>query len=117
MPKRIAVPWPPGLEKPIRDRAATHGLPVSTYFSLIAARGFHADLSDAITDRLDALTVAIDRLSVDSGAAGLSPAVLKTLADIYARTQLIAAKTGVDAAKVEALAAERLQQISSGGER
>lgn len=30
--KRIGVPWPHGLEKPIRDRAAAHGLPVSTFF-------------------------------------------------------------------------------------
>lgn len=122
---RVSVQFPPGLEKEIRARAAKAGLPVRTYFSILAARGFHAEERQEIQDTLFNLNVALERLwlaqqeqtkpdTVTAPSGALAPAILKTLAEIFARTELTAGKANINLADRDALVSDRFKLLSQG---
>lgn len=115
--KRSSVQFPPGLEKAIRTRAAQQGLPLATYTTLLIERGWFAEEQGRVAELLDSLTAVLERVpnSPPTTAVGASlPApVLNTLAQIFARVQLTAAASGIDAGKAEALTASYLNQLTS----
>lgn len=120
---RMSVQFPVGLERAIRTSAAERGLPICTFFTILAERGYRATEGDDLRGQLHDLTVALERLQQPEqaavvsrqGAASFPAPVLKILADISANSQWAAANPGKarDPGKVDGAAGVILRQLAA----
>ena len=121
---RISAQFPTGLERRIREGASIAGVSLANYITQLIAAGFHTTEQQSICAHLYEVTAAIERnthsiaSSSQPGAAlpGNPEALLKTIAAILARVQLIGGKLDIESAKVEALATATFKALSGRGQ-
>ena len=121
---RLSAQFPRGLERRIREGASIAGVSLANYVTQLIAAGYHTTEQQSISAYLYEVTAAIERShrSMESlsqpGAAlpGNPEALLKTIAAILARVQLIGGKLDIESAKVEALATATFKALSGRGQ-
>lgn len=123
MENRINVQFPLGLERAIREGAAERGLPLRTYFTNLAEKGFHAEQIQTVKTELDDMRATLEKLQAKTaqvnnspaGQAGISEPVLrillKTLAEIYSRTQELTTKAKSDSTGLDDQARAKFKQM------
>ena len=120
---RLSAQFPRGLERRIREGASTSGVSLANYVTQLIAAGYHATEHESMAAHLYEVTAAIERnthsisSSSQPGAAlpGNPEVLLKTIAAILARVQLIGGKLDIESAKVEALATTTFKTLSGRG--